>query len=311
MDVRFPSSAGERRTAQRVRLQPAQRDGRPHMTRHEYRLLDVFTDRRFGGNQLAVFRDARGIPSETMQAIAKELLIAETTFVLPPEKGGDHRVRIFTPGRELPFAGHPTIGTTWVLSDGRDRTLRLELAVGTLAVTVNKGFVEMEQPLPRFSGAFDDVAAIARVLSLGVDDIVTTAPIERVSSGVLFLVVRVRSLDAMRRIRTVPGPIEEPLYVFTTEVVEPGSTVHARMFGASLGVIEDPATGGAQGLLAAYLVKHGIVPAAAEVRVRTEQGFEMGRRSILDTRLAMSGAAVTAVHVGGNVVGMGGGWLDV
>ncbi|MEK6206928.1 MAG: PhzF family phenazine biosynthesis protein [Chloroflexota bacterium] len=281
------------------------------MTRHEYRLLDVFTDRRFAGNQLAVFRDGRGIPSETMQAIAKELLLSETTFVLPPERGGDHRVRIFTPGRELPFAGHPTIGTAWVLSEGREGTLRLELEVGTLAVTVKQGFVEMEQPLPSFGGAFADVAAVARALSLAVDDIVTTAPIERVSSGVPLLVVRVRDLDAMRRIRTVPGPIEEPLYVFTTEVVEPGSTVHARMFAPWLGVTEDPATGGAQGLLTAYLVKHGIVPAAAEVRVRTEQGFEMGRRSILDTRLAMSGAAVTAVHVGGNVVGMGGGWLDV
>ena len=104
------------------------------MTRHEYALIDVFTDRKFGGNPLAVFRDGRGISSETMQAVAKELHISETTFVLPKEKDGDHRVRIFTPGRELPFAGHPTVGTTWVLSGGKDGALKLELAVGTLAV---------------------------------------------------------------------------------------------------------------------------------------------------------------------------------
>src|SRR5947209_17804835 len=119
------------------------------MTRHEYTLVDVFTERRFGGNQLAVFRDGQGIADADMQAIAKELMIAETTFVLPREKDGDHKVRIFTPGRELEFAGHPTVGTAWVLSGGRDGTLRLELGVGTLGVSIAGGFVEMDQPLPR------------------------------------------------------------------------------------------------------------------------------------------------------------------
>ena len=120
------------------------------MTRHEYTLVDVFTDRKFGGNQLAVFRDGSGIPSGAMQTFAKELNLPETTFVVPAENGGDHKLRIFTPARELPFAGHPTVGTAFVLAGARDATLRLEEQVGTLQVTVRDGFTEMEQPLPVF-----------------------------------------------------------------------------------------------------------------------------------------------------------------
>ena len=282
------------------------------MTRHEYTLVDVFTGQKFGGNQLAVFTDGRGISTETMQAVAKELMIAETTFVVLKEKDGDHKVRIFTPGRELPFAGHPTVGTTWVLSGGRDSTLRLELGVGTIPVTVNGGFVEMEQPLPKFGPIFEDRAAVASALSLTVDNLVASSPLQQLSSGVPFTFVHVRSLDAVRRIRMQRSTVTTALYVFTTETIEAGATLHARMFAAeALGIAEDPATGGAQGPLAAYCVRHGIVPAAAEVRIRTEQGFELGRRSILDTRLAMRGPEVTAVHVGGNVVNIGGGWMDL
>jgi trans-2,3-dihydro-3-hydroxyanthranilate isomerase len=282
------------------------------VTRHEYTLVDVFTDRKFSGNQLAVFGDGRGISSETMQAVAKELLIAETTFVLPKEKDGDHKVRIFTPGRELPFAGHPTIGTSWVLSGGRDGTLKLELGVGTIGVTVKDRFVEMEQPLPQFGAIVDDRGAVARALSLALDDVVATAPIQQVSSGVPFTFVQLRDLDAVQRIRMQRSPVKTALYAFTTETVEPGSTLHARMFaGEALGIDEDPATGSAQGPLAAYCVKYGILPAAAEVRMRTEQGFEFGRRSILDTRLSLRGSEITAVHAGGNVVDVGGGWMDL
>ncbi|HEV2010465.1 MAG TPA: PhzF family phenazine biosynthesis protein [Candidatus Limnocylindria bacterium] len=282
------------------------------MTRHEYTLVDVFTDRKFGGNQLAVFGDGRGISSETMQAVAKELRIAETTFVVPKEKDGDHKVRIFTPGRELPFAGHPTVGTTWVLSGGRDGTLKLELGVGTLGVTVKSGFVEMEQPLPHFGAIVDDRGAVAASLSLTLDDVVATSPIQQASSGVPFTFVHLRGLDAMKRMQMQRSPVKTALYAFTTETVEPGSTLHARMFaGEALGIEEDPASGGAQGPLAAYCVKYGILRASAEVHTRTEQGFELGRRSILDTRLSMRGAEITAVHVGGNVVNVGGGWMDL
>jgi trans-2,3-dihydro-3-hydroxyanthranilate isomerase len=282
------------------------------VTRHEYALVDVFTDRKFGGNQLAVFTDGRGIDSATMQAVAKELLIAETTFVLPKEKDGDHRVRIFTPGREVPFAGHPTVGTTWVLSGGKDGSLKLELGVGTIGVSVKGGFVEMEQPLPRFGPIVEDIGAVAHALSLTDEDVVVTSPIQQVSSGVPFTFVRLRDLDAVKRIRMQRSPVTTALYAFTTETVEAGSTLHARMFaGEALGIDEDPATGSAQGPLAAYCVKYGILPSAPEVRMRTEQGFELGRRSILDTRLSMRATEVTAVHAGGNVVNVGGGWMDL
>lgn len=282
------------------------------MTRHEYTLVDVFTDRMFGGNQLAVFRDGRGIPAQLMQAIAKELHIAETTFVLPPAKDGHHRVRIFTPGTELPFAGHPAVGTTWVLCGGHDGTVRLELGVGTIAVTVNAGFVEMEQPLPTFGPEIEDLGAVAHSLSLVDEDIVPSSPIQEVSSGVPFTFVHLRDLGAVQRARVQRRVAKSPVYVFATETVEPGSDVHGRMFaGEALGIEEDPATGSAQGPLAAYCVRYGILKARAAVRMRTEQGFEIGRRSILDTRLAMAGSAVTAIHVGGSVVNVGGGWINL
>ena len=282
------------------------------MTRHEYALVDVFTDTKFAGNQLAVFGDGRGLDGDTMQAVAKELLIAETTFVLPKEKDGDHKVRIFTPATELPFAGHPTLGTTWVLSGGSDGTLRLELGVGTIGVSVKGGFVEMEQPLPRFGPVVEDVGAIAESLSLTIDDIVASSPVQEVSSGVPFTFVHLRDLDAVRRIQMERSPVKTALYTFTTETVELTSTIHARLFAReALGIDEDPATGGAQGPLAAYCVAHGILSQAPEVRMRTEQGFEIGRRSILDTRLTMRGSRIAAVHVGGNVVDVGGGWIDL
>ncbi|HVR88916.1 MAG TPA: PhzF family phenazine biosynthesis isomerase, partial [Candidatus Limnocylindria bacterium] len=140
------------------------------MTRHEYTLVDVFTDKKFGGNQLAVFTDGRGIDTETMQAVAKELNLPETTFVLAAEQGGDHRLRLFTPARELPFAGHPTVGTAYVLAGGRDGSMRLEEPVGTLTVTLRDGFTEMEQPLPTFTPV-SDRAAIATQLSLAETDL--------------------------------------------------------------------------------------------------------------------------------------------
>ena len=193
------------------------------MTRHEYTLVDVFTDKKFGGNQLAVFRDGTGIPDAAMQTAAKELNLPETTFVVPAAKDGDHRLRIFTPARELPFAGHPTVGTAYVLAAGRDASLRLEEQVGTLTVTVRDGFSEMEQPLPVFEAGPppDEVAAM---LSLDPADLERSLPIEIGSSGNRFMFVPVRSLDAVKR--AAPRALTEAAYVFATKTVEPGSTVH-------------------------------------------------------------------------------------
>ena len=275
------------------------------MTRREYTLVDVFTDRKFGGNQLAVFRDARGISDELMQAAAKELNLAETTYVVPAEHGGDHKIRIFSPARELPFAGHPTVGTAFVLADARDATLRLEERVGTLEVTVRDGFTEMEQPLPTFEPVADR-DAVAASISLDAADLEPALPIEIGSSGVRFMFVAVKTLDAVRR--ASPRGLAEATYIFTAQTVEPGSTVHGRMYAPWQGIAEDPATGSANGPLGAYLVRHGLSDGKGIV---SEQGFEMGRRSILYVRVGGDRDRITSVHVGGRCTIAGGGWLDL
>jgi len=281
------------------------------MTRYEYRLVDVFTDKAFGGNPLAVFREPGSLDPKTMQAIAKELHLSETTFVLPPSSAAaDHRVRIFTPDAELPFAGHPSIGTAFVLAEGKDAALRLEEGVGVINVTLRDGFVQMVQPLPSFSGTTITRKVAAEALGLAVEEVRSDVPIQMGSSGVPFLFVPLSNMKAVRRARR-PAGLDASVYVFAMSAERSGSHVHGRMFAEGLGVAEDPATGAAQGPLGAYIVAHELVQAAPTTRIRSEQGFEIGRPSILDIEVDRTGAAITAVRVGGRCVPMGGGWLDV
>ena len=274
------------------------------MTRHEYALLDVFTDTKFGGNQLAVFRHGAGVPEAAMQPIAKELNLPETVFVLPSESGADHRLRIFTPARELPFAGHPTVGAGFLLAGGADVMLRIEERVGTLRVTVSNGFSEMEQPLPKFRPG-PAATAIADLLSLRDSDIDPSLPIEVGSSGNEFTFVPVHGMDLVTR--AAPRGLADAAFIFTRETVDPGSTVHGRMFAGWQGVTEDPATGSACGPLGAYLVRHGLSDGK---RIVVEQGYAMGRPSLLYVRVGRSGDEITSVHVGGRAVITGGGWID-
>jgi len=281
------------------------------MTRCEYRLVDVFTDKAFGGNPLAVFRDPGKLDVTTMQAIAKELHLSETTFVLPPTStAADHRVRMFTPDAELPFAGHPTIGTAFVLADGKDGALRLEEGVGVIGVTLRDGFVQMEQPLPAFTGTTITRKAAAEALGLAIEEVRSDIPIQMGSSGVPFLFVPLANLKAVRRARR-PGGLDASVYAFAMSGERSGSHVHGRMFDQGLGIGEDPATGAAQGPLGAYIVAHELVRAEPTTRIRVEQGFEIGRPSILDIEVDRTAAGITAVRVGGRCVPMGGGWLDL
>jgi trans-2,3-dihydro-3-hydroxyanthranilate isomerase len=281
------------------------------VTRYEYRLVDVFTDKAFGGNPLAVFREPGKLDAKSMQAIAKELHLSETTFVLPPTSGAaDHRLRIFTPEVEMPFAGHPTIGTAFVLADGKDVTMRLEEGVGVIRVTLLEGFVQMEQPLPAFSGTTITRKTAADALGLAVEEVRSDVPIQIGSSGVQFLFVPLSNLKAVRRAHR-PAGLGANVYVFAMSGERSGSHVHGRMFDEGLGIGEDPATGGAQGPLGAYIVAHELVQAAPTTRIRVEQGFEIGRPSILDIEVDKAGAAITAVRVGGRCIPMGGGWLDI
>jgi trans-2,3-dihydro-3-hydroxyanthranilate isomerase len=282
------------------------------VTRYEYRTVDVFTDKAFGGNPLAVFREPGKLDAATMQAIAKELHLSETTFVFPPSSStaADHRVRIFTPDAELPFAGHPTIGTAFVLADGKDGTTRLEEGVGVIRVTLREGFVQMDQPLPTFTGTTITRKAAAEALGLAVEEVRSDVPIQTGSSGVPFLFVPLANLKAVRRARR-PAGLDASVYVFAMSGERSGSQVHGRMFDNGMGIGEDPATGSAQGPLGAYIVAHELVQAAPTTRIRSEQGFEIGRPSILDIEVDSAGAAIKAVRVGGRCVALGGGWLDL
>ena len=281
------------------------------MTRYEYRVVDVFTDKAFGGNPLAVFREPGTLDPRTMQAIAKELHLSETTFVLPSTSpAANHRVRIFTPEAEMPFAGHPTLGTAYVLADGKDGDMRLEEGVGVIRVTLREGFVQMEQPLPNFTGTNITRKEAADALGLAVEEVRRDVPIQVGSSGIPFLFVPLANLKAVRRAQR-PSGLNAHVYAFAISGERSGSHVHGRMFDHGLGIGEDPATGGAQGPLGAYIVAHELVRVEPTTRIRVEQGFEIGRPSILDIEVDRTGAAITAVRVGGRCVPMGGGWLDL
>jgi len=281
------------------------------VTRYDYQLVDVFTDKAFGGNPLAVFRDPGKLDATKMQAIAKELHLSETTFVFPPSSASaDHHVRIFTPDAELPFAGHPTLGTAYVLAEGKDGALRLEEGVGVIRVSLREGFVQMEQPLPTFSGTTISRQAAADALGLAVEEVRSDVPIQMGSSGLPYLFVPLANLKAVRRTRR-PSGLDANVYVFAMSAERSGSQVHGRMFDQGLGIGEDPATGSAQGPLGAYIVAHELVQGAPTTRIRSEQGFEIGRPSILEIEVDRAGPTITAVRVGGGCIPMGGGWLDV
>jgi trans-2,3-dihydro-3-hydroxyanthranilate isomerase len=296
----------------------------------EYRFVqvDVFTDVPFGGNPLAVFPDAEGLTSEEMQKLAREMNLSETTFVLPPEGAtADFKVRIFTPAVELPFAGHPVVGTHWLLAhQGRVKLkeptteVRFELGVGVLPAEVevaagSVGRVVITSDRPRFLSILGDVADLAASLGLSAEAITDTGlPVQTVSTGIPCLIVPVRSLaevqqlDASRLnvadLRRVCGPtMPDTVLVFALETERREATTHVRVFAPMVGVPEDPATGSGNASLGAYLVHHRAVPVRDGTNEYiTEQGAEIGRPSTLYLLVDSSGGKVTRVRVGGQVV---------
>ena len=299
--------------------------------RLNYHLLDVFTNRQFGGNQLAVFPDPpRDLPATMMQQIAKELNLSETTFVFPPpDAAADYRLRIFTPAAELPMAGHPTVGTACLLARlgalGRiadAKTITFQEGIGPISVTVRAdengepADVWMKQPIPQFLDIYEDRASIAAILSLTVADLREGAPIQVLSSGLPFLFVVLNSLEAIQRIRLrldkwaeqLAGAPAENIFVTTTETVCEDSTVHSRMYAPALGVSEDPATGSASGPLGAYLLKYGLAQGSDMV---SEQGFEMGRPSFIHIEAGRHGDEFTHVAIGGRCAYVGCGTLVI
>lgn len=296
-----------------------------------YHLLDVFTNQAFGGNQLAVFTSPPAdLQQATMQRIAKELNLAEITFVFPPDDpDNDFRVRIFTPATEMPMAGHPTVGTGYLLAHqgmlgeiNGEKVVTFEEGVGPIKVTVKADDdgkptqVLMRQPLPEFLDIHEDKQLIADMLSLGVDDLHPTVPVQVASTGVPFLYVVLNSLEAIAKAtlrldmweKHLKGTNAEQVFVVTTETQYDGSTVHSRMFAPAFGIPEDPATGAASGPLGAFLVKYGLVPAGDIV---SEQGIEMGRPSFINIHIGVNGDDFTDIVIGGECVYMGHGTLII
>lgn len=294
-----------------------------------YSLVDVFTEKPFGGNQLAVFHEEENLSSVTMQQIARELNLSETVFICPPENPENQKcLRIFTPKVELPLAGHPTIGAAFMLADQKMIATSegandwiLEEKIGDIAVTVYKDSgqivkVEMTQPLPEFRAHYQKTGLVADLLSLTPKDLDARYPFQTVSSGLPFLFIPVRSLNAIRNIQFRTDiwerhfshdPDTQHIFAFTTQTEEKRSTVHSRMFAPAMGIAEDPATGAASGPLGAYLVEHGVISKTANgiYHIRNEQGFEINRPSYIDVTIVKSGSQFSLVKIGGTSVTMG------
>ena len=301
--------------------------------RYRFHTLDVFTDRVFGGNPLAVFPNSEGLTDAQMQRVAREMNLSETVFVFPPDDSmNTRRVRIFTPASELPFAGHPTVGTALLLvtlgevaaEEGEVRVV-LEEGVGPVPVTVR-----MEAGRPVFAQltaaqlptpgplALDD-ASLAEVLSLDADDLgAADFRPGAFSAGVPFAFVPVRHRAALGRVRVNVALWEERLsrawaphlLVFTPDAEAPGAHLRARMFAPAMGLPEDPATGAAAAALAGYLVAHQR-PADGTHRWMVEQGVEMGRPSLLHVEADVRAGAATAVRVGGAAVRVADGEMEI
>ena len=296
--------------------------------RYHFVQADVFTDRPFAGNQLAVFTDARGLSDAEMQTLAREMNFSECTFLLPSiMPDALRRVRIFTPAAELPTAGHPTVGTAYVMAQLGDVELQgattdivLELGIGPVPVTIESGdgspeFVWMTHREPEFGAARADRERVAAALGITPADIHTDRPMQPVSTGVPFLFVPLASLDAARRCRPnaaalanlFESPPPEGVYVFTTETGAPDVAAHGRMFAPhTLDIPEDPATGSAAAPLGAYLVRYGL---AAGPRFILEQGVEMGRPSRIHLDVRRDGDRFMLVRIGGQTVIVGEGDL--
>jgi trans-2,3-dihydro-3-hydroxyanthranilate isomerase len=296
----------------------------------EYRFIqvDVFTDEPFGGNPLAVFPDARGLSTKEMQCLAREMNLSETTFVLPPQdRSADFKVRIFTPAAELPFAGHPVVGTHWVLAnlgmvDLKEPVTQVnfELGVGVLpaSLLVSNGRVEkvvMTQDNPTFHAIVDDITDLAKGLGVKPEEIKGAGyPVQVVSTGLPQMMVPIRSLSSIQALD--PGRLDtmslnracieagtDIVLVFSLETESPQADVHTRVFAPLHGVPEDPATGSANGALGAYLVQHRLVTITEPtVNIISEQGSEIGRPSTLFIEVDVIDENPTTIRVGGQVV---------
>lgn len=304
--------------------------------RYRYTLADVFTTQIFGGNQLAVFPNADGLNYTQMQAVARELNLSETVFVFPPKNPAHTRyIRIFTPGMELPFAGHPTVGTAYLLAllgeislTGAETKIVLEEKVGPVAVTIHAEggtptFAQLTAAqLPQFGPTAPSASELAALLSLETSDLANGQfKPEVVSCGVPFLYIPLRNHEAVARATlrrdkwdTLLANFHAPhVYIMHIETTAAGNLaghVHARMFAPAMGITEDPATGAAAASLGGYLaIRHAITDGT--LRWTIDQGIEMKRPSRIEVEVDKARGHILAVRVGGAAVMVGGGELEI
>lgn len=288
---------------------------------------DVFSDRPFGGNPVAVIPDAIGLDDPTMQRIAREMNLSETVFVFPPtDPAAVAKLRIFTPTQEIPFAGHPVVGTFYILATLKRLALKEPLTrvlqesnLGLFPVEILSSGgeilrVAMSQPAPQFLGRLEDVRDqfdLARALGVSKSAITEAKfPVEVVSTGLPVLIVPIRTLTAVGSMTPNSQEVADlckragvnAVMVFTTVTVDPRSTVHTRVFAPTLGIPEDPATGSASGALGAYLVQNGVVQVAPTTEIVAEQGYEIERPSRIMVQVESDDDIIKEVKVGGRVV---------
>jgi len=293
----------------------------------QFILVDVFTSRPFGGNQLAVFTDGTTLSSSEMQELAHEMNFSESTFVMPPDSSGARRVRIFTPKHEIPLAGHPTVGTTWVLASRGEISLdsasvdaTLILGIGPVTVTVEStggkpDFVWMAHREPEFGAKRRDRGRIAKALGINSAEIRDDLPIQIASTGFPFIFVPIRTLDALAKCAPnapalaalfKPGEQILPIYMFVAN--ESGEFApRSRMFAPFTGVSEDPATGSASAPFGAYAATYGLINPAPKASFLIQQGVEMGRPSEIHVEVARKDSGAFAIRIGGRcaIVGEG------
>jgi trans-2,3-dihydro-3-hydroxyanthranilate isomerase len=287
------------------------------MSKYQFYILDVFAEEKYAGNQLAVVRNAQALSDDQMQKIAKEMNYSETTFILSEEKrNGGYDVRIFTPAAEVPFAGHPTLGTAYLIQNEimkeRAETVILNLKVGGIPVRFDKTDSGDEilwmKPIEPIFGQTFEPDEIVQFLSVCREDIDEKFPIQHISVGVDFIFVPLKTLDAVRRASVIKEKLfdwvkdkqAKSIFVFCPETYSPENHMNARFFADYFGIQEDPATGSANACLAAYLVKHSYF-GKDKIDIRVEQGYEIKRPSLLYLRAENKQGKID-VSVGGKVV---------
>jgi trans-2,3-dihydro-3-hydroxyanthranilate isomerase len=287
------------------------------MRKLDFFIVDVFAEQKYSGNQLAVFRDANALSEDEMQIIAREMHFSETTFILSStQREGGYDVRIFTPEQEVPFAGHPTLGTAYVIQQEIIQRpveqVVLNLEVGPIPVTfrnsqTGQDILWMRQIEPQFGQVLES-NQLSQVLGLDEDEIDTRFPIQEVSTGLPHIIVPLKGLEALRKAKVdkqryfnlIENTWAKPVLIFCPEGYGEQHDLGVRMFADCFGIPEDPATGSGNGCLAGYLVKYQYF-GTDSINIRTGQGFEVNRPSLLFLKAAANGNSIK-ISVGGKVI---------